>query len=161
MNPVGPTRVRDLAVAAALAAVLAYLLVAAYYGNLPALPWTSSAAIACLAAAEGMTARSTAQRIARRRGTKPVQPLVVARLVALAKASSLVGAVLTGAWLGVFSYTFLARDRLLAADRDATVSALGVIASVLLVGAALWLEQSCRTPRLPEDDKPLPPGRAS
>lgn len=151
MRPVGPTRIRDLALAGVLTAVLSYLLVSAYYGDLPALPWTSSAAIACLAAAEGLTARSTAQRIARRSGTKPVQALVVARLVALAKASSLVGAVLAGGWLGAFAYTFLERDRLIAADRDAVVSSLGVLASLLLVGAALWLEQSCRTPRSDDD----------
>lgn len=156
MRPVGPTRFRDLALTAGLAAVLSYLLVSTYYGNLPALPWTSSAAIACLAAAEGLTARSTGERIARRSGTRPVQPLVVARLVALAKASSLVGAVLTGGWLGAFIYTFLARDRLTAAGRDAVVSGLGVLASLMLVAAALWLEQACRTPPSPEDNRDLP-----
>lgn len=156
MKPVAPTRVRDLAVAAVLTGVFSYVLVAAYYGDLPALPWTSSAAIACLAVAEGVTARSTRLRIARRPGTRPVQPLVVARLVALAKASALVGAVLAGGWLGAFVYTFLARDQLVAANRDAVVSGLGVLAALLLVGAALWLEQSCRTPRSPEDDRNSP-----
>lgn len=156
MKPIGPTRIRDLALTAALAAVLSYLLVSTYYGDLPALPWTSSAAIACLAAAEGLTARSTGQRIARRPGTKPAQPLVVARLVALAKASSLVGALLTGGWLGAFGYTLLERGRLLAADRDAVVSGLGVLASLLLVGAALWLEQSCRTPHSGQEDRDAP-----
>lgn len=155
MKPIGPTRIRDLALTAGLTAVLSYLLVSAYYGNLPALPWTSSAAIAFLAAAEGLTARSTGQRIARWPGTTPVQPLVVARLVALAKASSLVGAVLTGGWLGAFVYTFLERDRLLAADRDAVVSGLGVLVSLLLVGAALWLEQSCRAPRPPDEERDI------
>lgn len=156
MKPVGPTRIRDLALTVVLAAVLSYVLVDAYYGSLPALPWTSSAALACLAVAEGVLARSTLMRIARRPGTRPVQPLVVARLVALAKASSLVGSLLMGAWLGAFVYTFLARDRLAAAGGDAVVSGLGVVAALLLVAAALWLEQSCRAPRSPEDDPDFP-----
>lgn len=157
MKPVGPTRIRDLAVTAAFTSVLSYVLVATYYGDLPALPWTSSAAIACLAVAEGVAARGTRQRIARRPGTTPVQPLVVARLVALAKASAIVGALLTGGWLGAFVYTFLERGRLVAADRDSLVSGLGVVAALLLVAAALWLEHSCRTPRPPEDDRNLAP----
>ena len=154
MKPVGPTRIRDLAVAAALTAVLSYVLVSSYYGSLPAFPWTSSAALACLAIAEGVTARSTRSRIARRPGARPVQPLIAARLVALAKASSVVGSVLVGGWLGAFVYTFLARDRLVAAGRDAVVSGLGVVAALLLVAAALWLEQACRTPPSPDDDPP-------
>lgn len=155
MKPVGPTRLRDLALAAVLTSVLSYVLVSGYYGDLPALPWTSSAAIACLAVAEGVAARGTRQRIARKPGTEPVQPLVVARLVALAKASSLVGALIAGAWLGAFAYTFLASDRLLAAERDSVVSGLGVLAAALLVAAALWLEQSCRTPTPPDDERKL------
>lgn len=151
MKPVGPTRVRDLAVTVALAAVVSYVLVSFYYGELPDLPWTSSAALACLAVAEGAAARSTRMRITRQPGTTPVQPLVVARLVALAKASAIVGALLAGGWLGAFGYTFLARDRLVAAGRDAAVSGLGVAATLLLVAAALWLEHSCRTPRPPEE----------
>lgn len=155
MKPVGPTPIRDLALAAVLTGALSYLLVGAYYGDLPALPWTSSAALVCLAVAEGVVARGTRMRIARRPGTRPVQPLVVARLVALAKASSVVGSVLAGGWMGAFAYTFLARDRLVAAARDAVVSGLGVLAALLLVAAALWLEQSCRTPRSPDDDPDL------
>ncbi|MGB9378757.1 MAG: DUF3180 domain-containing protein, partial [Mycobacteriales bacterium] len=88
MKPVTPTRVRDLALMAAATAVVAYVLVSSRYGSLPVLPWTSSAAVACLALGEGVAARGTRLRIARRPGTRPVQPLVVARLVALAKASS-------------------------------------------------------------------------
>lgn len=154
MKPVGPTRSRDLATTALLTGVLSYLLVRAYYGDLPALPWTSSAALGALAVAEGVVARTTRLRIARHPGTRPADPLVVARLVALAKASSMVGALLAGAWMGAFCYTYLARDRLVAAGRDAVISVLGVLAAALLVAAALWLEQSCRTPASPDDDLP-------
>lgn len=155
MKPVGPTRLRDLVLAAAITAVLAYVVVRAYYGDIPALPWTPSVALAGLAVFQGGAARSTRQRIARRPGTKPVEPLVVARLVALAKASAVVGAVLVGFWAGAFAYTFGARDRLAAAGRDAVVAGVGVAACALLVVAALWLENSCRTPEPPEEPPSL------
>ncbi len=150
MKPVGPTRVRDLVWAAVLAGVPAYVLVRGYYGRLPALPWTPSLALTVLAAFEGGTARSTRARIARRSGTQPVEPLVVARLVALAKASALVGAILVGGWAGAFGFTLGARDRLAAAGRDAVVSGVGLFVALALVGAALWLEQACRAPEPPD-----------
>jgi hypothetical protein len=157
MSPLRPTRIRDLAATAIVAGLLAYLLVRDYYGSLPAMPWTPSVALAGLAVLEGGMARATRSRIARRPGTKPVEPLVVARLVALAKATAVVGAVLIGAWAGVFAYTALARDRLAAAGRDAQVSAIGLLVALVLVAAALWLEQACRTPDPPEDDGSFPP----
>ncbi len=151
MNPVGPTRLRDLAAVLVLAAVPAYLLVRAFYGRIPALPWTPSLALLALAVFEVGAARGTARRIARRPGTRPVEPLVVVRLVALAKASAVVGAALVGGWGGAFAFTFSSRDRLAAAGGDALVSGVGVLVALGLVGAALWLEQSCRAPKAPED----------
>ena len=153
MTPVQPIRIRDLALLVVVAGVLSYLLVDTYYGDVPALPWTPSAALIGLALLEAVTGRNTRLRIARRPGTRPVQPLLVARLVALAKASAVVGAALIGVWGGAFCYTFLARERLAAAGRDAVVSGFGVAAAVLLVAAAVWLEQSCRTPRSPDDEE--------
>lgn len=153
MRPVQPTRLRDLAAIGAVSALVGYLLVRGYYGSLPALPWTPSVALAGLAVLEGGMARTTRSRIDRRPGTKPVEPLVVARLVALAKATAVVGAALIGFWAGAFAYTFLARDRLAAAGRDAQISAIGVLVALVLVAAALWLEQACRTPDPPEDDR--------
>ncbi|MEP6696807.1 MAG: DUF3180 domain-containing protein [Pseudonocardiales bacterium] len=155
MRPVQPTRVRDLLLLAGVAVGVGYLLVRDYYGSLPALPWTPSVALAGLAVLEGGMARTTRSRIARRPGTKPVEPLGVARLVALAKATAVVGAVLAGFWAGAFIYAFLVRDRLAAAGHDAQVSAIGLVVCLVLVAAAIWLEQSCRTPDPPQEDRPL------
>ena len=41
---------------------------------------------------------------ARRPGTRPVQPLVAARAVLVAKASALAGAIMAGAWAGLLAY---------------------------------------------------------
>lgn len=155
MRPLHPTRLRDLVATAAVTAVLGYLLIRGYYGSFPALPWTPSVALAGLAILEGGMARTTRSRIDRRPGSKPVEPLAVARLVALAKATAVVGAVLIGAWGGAFLFTFTARDRLAIAGRDAQVSAIGLLVALVLVAAALWLEQACRTPEPPEEDPPF------
>jgi hypothetical protein len=75
----------------------------------------------------------------------------VARLVALAKAGAVVGALLVGAWLGAFIYTVTELSHLVAAGHDAAVSGTGTFVSILLTAAALWLERSCKTPDPPED----------
>ncbi len=155
MTPLRPTRTRDLLATAAASGLLSYLVIRGYYGSFPALPWTPSVALAGLAVLEGGMARTTRSRIEQRPGSKPVEPLAVARLVALAKASAVVGALLAGLWGGAFVFTFLARDRLAAAGRDAQVSAVGLLVALVLVAVALWLEQACRTPDPPESDDNL------
>jgi len=53
---------------------------------------------------KGYTASTTAARLAGRHGTKPIHPLTVARVAVLAKASSPVGALATGAYAGFLGY---------------------------------------------------------
>ena len=57
-----------------------------------------------LAIAEMLAANQLRDRIRRRPGALPVQPLVAARMLALAKASSVVGAVMLGIWAGLLVY---------------------------------------------------------
>jgi heme/copper-type cytochrome/quinol oxidase subunit 4 len=78
--------------------------------------------------------------------------LTAARAVALAKASSLVGALMVGVWVGVLLTVLpLAAVSTAAAD-DRTTSLVGLIGSAALVAAALWLEQCCKTPDPPQQD---------
>ena len=53
-----------------------------------------------LAAAEGYTAVTTSARLAGRPGTQPIHPITVARIAALAKATSPVAAVFAGCYAG-------------------------------------------------------------
>jgi len=153
VKPLGPTRLGNLALVAVVVAVTSYLLVRLWYGLLPKLPWPPIVTVFVLTLLEAALARGTQARIDRRPGTRPVEPLLVARLVALAKASAVVGALLLGGWLGALAYVWSERSRLAAASVDVPVAAAGVLGALLFLAVALWLEHCCRTPKPPDDDE--------
>lgn len=146
----GLTRPATLVVAGLAAAAVAWWLISSFYGDIPRLPWLPTVTLAALAVLEAYVAINTRQRIERRPGREPVDPLAVARFVVLAKASSLAGAIFAGFYAGLVGWLFLERTR--AADNDIPAATAGLVASLALVGAALWLERSCRVPKPPEDD---------
>ena len=173
MNPV---RRRDLVVLALGVAVASWLLVRAFYGQLPQLDWWLPAPLAVLAVAEAVGARTVRARLAavreaRRasRGTgsrtaapadpvRPLEPMLVARLAVLAQASAWVGAGFAGIWGGVLAHVAPAVGRLQAAGSDTVTAGIGIACSVGLVAAALALEAACRVPpSSPEDQPPLGP----
>jgi predicted outer membrane lipoprotein len=148
-----PTRPSTLIGAFAVTVVVAWVLIQRFYGDIPRLPALPIVTFLLLALAEGVTARATKNRIERRPGTVRVEPLVVARLAALAKASSLGGAIFGGLYTGVFLYVLQERSRLAAAAGDLPVAGGGVLACAALVAAALWLERACRIPEDPERNR--------
>ena len=77
----------------------------------------------------------------------------MAKYVVLAKASSPAGAIFTGLYGGPLVW-LLAQGDLTHARADVPPTATGLVASVALVGAALWLERSCRVPKPPDEDNP-------
>lgn len=141
-----PTRPKDLVVAAVAAAFMVHLLLGVGYGSLPPLPTLGGTTLLAFAAAEIALGFSLRARIQRRPGAAPVQALPAARAVALAKASSLAGALVTGAWLGVLAYVLPRRADLAAAASDTVAAAIGAVCAAALVAAGLWLEYCCRTP---------------
>lgn len=146
----GPTRPATLLVAGLAAAAVAWWMISSFYGDIPRLPWLPTVTLAALAVLEAYLAINTRQRIERRPGREPVDPLAVARYVVLAKASSLAGAIFAGFYAGLVGWLLLERTR--AADNDIPAATAGLVASLALVGAALWLERSCRVPKRPDDD---------
>jgi hypothetical protein len=146
------TRPRDLLAAGVVAGVLVHLLVRLAYGSLPPLPTFAGVTLLLLAVIEFVLGFSLRARIRRKQGTTPVQPLTAARAVALAKASSLVGAIMVGAWAGVLGYLVPRRNDLVAAANDTPSAIIGVVCSAALVAAALWLEYCCKTPEGPEEE---------
>ncbi len=156
-----PTSISVLIVAGLAAAALGWLLLSYTYSALPALPWSPAIVLAVLAVAEGLLAQNTSARIQRKPGALPPDPLAVARYVALAKASSLVGALSAGFFAGLL--TWLVMKPTEAAQNDLPAAGAGLAAALALVGAALWLERSCRIPKQPdstdEDDPHPSPGR--
>ncbi|GDY30775.1 DUF3180 domain-containing protein [Gandjariella thermophila] len=146
------TRIRDLVTVAVVAAVLVHLLARLAYGSLPPLPTFAGVTLLILAVIELVLGFNLRARINRKPGAAPVQPLTAARAVALAKASSLVGAIMVGAWVGILGYVVPRRSDLAAAASDTPSGIIGVLCSAALVGAALWLEYCCKTPKGPEDE---------
>jgi hypothetical protein len=146
-----PTRLRDLATVAVVVGMLSWLAVRHWYGDLPRLQWFVPLSLAVLGVAEAISGFQLRARIRHRPGLDPVDPLVAARQLALAKASALVGAATVGCWAGMLAYLVPRLGVLAAAPGDAFTAAVGVGCAGLLVGAALWLEYCCRTPKPPED----------
>ena len=90
-----PTRGRDLVALAAFAAVVTWILVRSFYGSLPPVSVFAGASLYPVALIEFVLAFVIRSRVDDRRiGTDRHQlhPITAARAVALAKASSLVGA---------------------------------------------------------------------
>ncbi|MCO8274479.1 DUF3180 domain-containing protein [Actinoplanes sp. TRM 88003] len=152
-----PTSISVLIVAGLAAAAVGWLLLSFSYSTLPDLPWSPVIVLAVLAVAEGLLAQNTAARIQRKPGTPRVDPLAVARYVALAKASSLVGAISAGFSIGLLAW--LAMEPTQAANNDLPVAVGSAVSAAALIGAALWLERACRVPEQPEDENEKDSGR--
>jgi hypothetical protein len=147
-----PTRTSTLAIVAVICALAAWLLLRSVYQRLPPLPWTLVPALLVAAVAEAWTGRDLRNRIAGRRGLKPAAPLFVSRMVALAKASSLVAAAVAGIAAGFVVY--LSGSLSAPVPRqDAVTAAVTLAAAVVLACAALYLEYSCRVPDAPDRDQ--------
>ena len=148
MRPTRPSTLLALSVAAG---VVLYVLASNFYGDLPALPLYGPVFLVLLAAAEGYTASTTAARLAGRPRTQPIHPITVARIAALAKATSPVAAVFAGGYAGFLGYVAQIDGPHAAADVRACV--VGLVASLALVGAALAMERVCRVKSPPDDDR--------
>lgn len=149
-----PTRVRDLLALALLAAVIAWLLVRTLYGSLPAIPVYAGASLYVAAIIEVILAFVIRSRVGKSEigeGPGRIHPITVARSVALAKASALVGAASTGVWVGFLVFLLPERAEVRAAMEDTSGAVVGAVAGVALVAAALWLEYCCKAPEDPDD----------
>lgn len=151
------TRLRDLAVLALVAFVAAWLLAGAFYGALPPIRLLAGASLYPIALGELIFGFVIRNRIATRRigmARGYLNPIIVARAVALAKASALVGAAATGVWAGLLAAIAPDRAIVRAAMEDLPGVAVGLVGALALTAAALWLERSCRTPDDEDEDRP-------
>ena len=156
----GPTRISTLVVAALAAAAVAWLLISSFYYDVaPNLPWLPVVTLAALAVLEGYAAVNTRSKIEGRPGREPLNPLLVARFVVLAKASALAGAIFAGGYAGLTGWLFVERTNAAISDRPA--AGAGLVASLALMAAGLWLERSCRVPEQEDDEDRRPGDRES
>jgi Protein of unknown function (DUF3180) len=158
---ISPTRIRDLIGYAIAVATITWLAMRRWYGDLPGLNWFVPLSLLLLAIAEILAANQLRDRIRRRPGAPALQPLVAARMLALAKASAVVGAFVLGIWAGLLLYTLPRVGQLAAARADTRTGIVGVVSASALVVAALWLEYSCRTPTPPDSDRSIRPDGAA
>jgi 4-amino-4-deoxy-L-arabinose transferase-like glycosyltransferase len=145
------TRLWTLVAVAAACALVVWLIVRLTFTTLPPLPWTAVPALLILAIAESFSGRNLRARIQGRRGGKPLAPIAVARMAALAKASSLGGAVFGGFGAGFLVYTLGSIDKAVP-RRDAISAGVTLASAIVLVAAALYLERCCRAPAPPDDE---------
>jgi uncharacterized membrane protein YfcA len=156
-----PTKARSLVVVAICCAAVAWVVAFSSFANLSPLPWTAVPALALLAFGELLLARNLRARLERRPGAKPIDPISVPRIVALAKASSMAAAAFGGLAAGFCIYTLAALAKPVP-RHDALVTAFTAAAAIALVAAALYLERCCRTREPPDDsddDLPYPNGQ--
>ncbi|HEY4022012.1 MAG TPA: DUF3180 domain-containing protein [Pseudonocardiaceae bacterium] len=152
------TRTRDLVIAGVVVAILVNLFLRLDYDLVPPLPTLAGATFAVIAVIETWFAFSIRARINRKPGTTPIRALTAVRAVALAKASSLIGAVMVGAWLGVLVYVVPLTNLISVAGGDTRAGIVGVVSAAGLIASGLWLEHCCRTPDDPEPDPDDAPG---
>jgi hypothetical protein len=145
-----PTRVRNLIIVALGCAIFGWLLARLVYSALPPLPWSGVPALVLLAAAEAWSGRTVRLRL-RGRGGRPIPPIAVARMAALARATSLAAALFGGLAAGFLLYLAPSLDKpAYRADAYACAGTLG--AALVLTLAALYLEYGCRVPT--HEDQP-------
>lgn len=155
----GPTRGRDLAIAAATAAIAGYLAIHLLYRYFPPITLWTGLSLLAVAAGEGWWGALVRGRIRDGRigvGAGRLHPLAVARTVAVAKASAWVGAVMVGWWLAVMAYLLPRRSELRVAAADTPGVLVAMISALALVAAALWLENCCKSPGERDDDDVRP-----
>lgn len=145
------TQPGHLAAAGLIGVVVVYLLARVGYSELPTLPVFAGATLLLVAVVEVVLALVLRPRVLRKPGTEPVESLTAARAVALAKASSLAGAIMVGCWLGLLAYLVPMLDVVNAARQDAVTAIVGSISAAALIGAGLWLEYVLRNPDDPEE----------
>jgi hypothetical protein len=147
------TRVRDLATVCVIVGIAAFVIFSVAYGSFPRFSYFTGTTLGFLALVEFGLTFAVRPRLQRKPDTVAVNPVTAVRLLALAKASSLVGVGAVGAWLGLLGHVLPIRSTVTAAASDAWTALLGVVCAAALVAAGLWLENSCKAPKDPTEDE--------
>lgn len=137
------TRLRELLVAGIIGFVLVLLLFEVAYSSMPSLPLLGGATLLVLAGIEVALAFVVRSRI---HSGHVVTGVGIARTVALAKASSMLGSIMLGGWLAGVVFLGPEAATVEAAADDLPATIVGAVCAAVLIGAALWLEHCCRTP---------------
>jgi hypothetical protein len=132
----------DLAVPFVVIGITAYVLLRISYTSLPLLQSFVPVPLAALAIAEFVAARRVRAAVRHEPHAKPMAAIVIARCVALGKASSLVAAGVAGAAAALLVRVGPDAGTVRSATNDTRVAALLLLAALLLVAAGLFLERA-------------------
>src|SRR5258705_7333178 len=137
-----PTKPWSLLAIAAVSAALGWIVVKFTFASLAPLPWTAVPALILLAIGEYIFGRNLGPRLHGQPGAKPIQPMAVPRVVALAKASSAAGATIGGLPPRLLIYTIPSPPKPVP-RHDAILSAATKPAPNVLLLAPLALGPAC------------------
>lgn len=132
----------DLAVPFFFIGVTVYVLLRLAYSSLPPLQPLVPVPLAALALAEFVAARRVRAAVRHDPDASPMAAIVIARCVALGKASSLVGAGVVGAAVALLVRVGPDAGALRSAANDTRVAIFWLAAGLLLVAAGLVLERA-------------------
>jgi uncharacterized protein DUF3180 len=136
------TRPTDLIVPLIVVGLTTYALLKFSYHGYLQLRYLVPAPLAALAVAEFVAARRVRAAVRHDPDARPMAALVIARCVALGKASSMVGAVVFGFAIGLLARLLPDVGTVTVANHDATVAGLLLAAALLLIVAGLLLERA-------------------
>jgi hypothetical protein len=136
------TRWTDLIAPLLVVGITTYAILTFSYDGYLQLKYLVPAPLAALAVAEFVAARRVRAAVRHEPDAKPMAALVIARCVALGKASSVVGAAVVGFAAGLLGRLLPDAGTVAVARHDVTVAGLLLGAALLLVAAGLVLERA-------------------
>ena len=162
-----PTKISTLALYVLAAAIVGFALPnlwKALGDRAFPVPWSATTGLVVVALAIAIWAYEVKRRIQGDQGTKRLSAVVAVRTSALALAASRTGALVGGVYLGVGVYylqaAYLSKSVAVGLANERIAAAFAaVVASGLLVLAALWLERICRI--MPKDEEAAVDGAPS
>ncbi len=136
------TTIGDLAVPFAVMGLTAYAVLRLSYDSIPPFQFYVPIPLAALGAAELVAARRVRAAVRHDPNARPMAAIVIARCVALGKASALVAAGVAGAAVALLIRVIPDAGTVRAATNDLRVGSFLLGASLLLLLAGLLLERS-------------------
>jgi hypothetical protein len=150
------TSTADLAVVAASLAIIVYAFLRVAYESVPPVGYGIAVPLLVLAVAELVAARRVHGAVMHDPHAKPMAAIVIARCVALGKASALVAAGMIGACLGLLIRVGPDSGTVRAASGDLRVGIGVLVVSGLLLVAGLLLERAGVDPGRGNPQRPGP-----
>jgi hypothetical protein len=143
------TSITDLLIVFAIGGALSYLFLRLYYDSIPPLHYQVGLPLAGLAIGELIVARRVRLAVTHDPDAKPMAAIVIARCVALGKASALVAAAVVGASAALLIRVIPDASTVSAAANDFRAGLVILASCLLLAVSALLLERSGLIPRDP------------